>query len=214
MTERSGTNGQVSRTAPILPFTRWQVAASALMSNGSPNSTTRPASSGMSPSRARMVVVLPAPFAPTKPTMLPAGTRKSTRSSTVLLPYVLVKPSARIRSVMVVSFSKGRAEAALQFSLDTPSLVARPALSADVAHCRLLRSDCGRQGRSCLMAATARRLRQRGRACRATLAFRRRRLLLRALRARAGLPRGGGVLRAGALCYRLRRSCLFPAPSR
>ena len=41
-----------------------------------------------------MVVVLPAPFGPSRPTTVPSGTRKSTPSSAVNDPNRLTNPSA------------------------------------------------------------------------------------------------------------------------
>src|SRR5579875_2520349 len=60
---------------------------------GSPRQCTIPASSSVRPNTARIVVVLPAPFGPRKPTICPAGTVKVRWSSAVRVPNLRTRPS-------------------------------------------------------------------------------------------------------------------------
>src|SRR5215831_14680642 len=57
-----------------------------------PPTVAVPASGTISVARTRIVVVLPAPFGPTKPKISPRGTRKSTSSSATWLPNRLWSP--------------------------------------------------------------------------------------------------------------------------
>ena len=59
---------------------------------GTPFQVTEPASRSVSPKMARIVVVLPAPFGPRKPTTCPAGTWKERSARAVTLPYVRPEP--------------------------------------------------------------------------------------------------------------------------
>src|SRR6476620_5705365 len=57
---------------------------------------TSPRVAGVSPTMIRIVVVLPAPFGPRNPVTVPGWQTKSTSSTAVKPPYVLVSPSTLI----------------------------------------------------------------------------------------------------------------------
>ena len=71
-------NGHVSRTKPIRARTRRWTSSEEPLPNGSPNNAMSPASTCCRPKATRMVVVLPAPLAPTNPTISPGATEMLT----------------------------------------------------------------------------------------------------------------------------------------
>ena len=73
--------GHVSRTRPTRERRQRCVSSGASAPQRCPNRCTSPASSLISPSAARIVVVLPAPLAPTKPTIWPGSTASVTSRS-------------------------------------------------------------------------------------------------------------------------------------
>src|SRR5215468_6484013 len=64
---------------------------------------SRPASGLRSPWMHSTVVVFPAPSAPAKPTIAPARTSRSSRSTTTRFPYVLRRPRTVTTSVLAMS---------------------------------------------------------------------------------------------------------------
>ena len=78
-TVSSSGNEQVSNTTPMRCFSSARRFCGAPVTS-SPNSETVPPSGSMRPRTVLMVVVLPAPLEPMKPTTLPAGTLRLTFS--------------------------------------------------------------------------------------------------------------------------------------
>ena len=74
----SSGNEQVSNTTPVRCLASLIALLPACSPTFWPSSSMEPASGYMRPRMALMVVVLPAPFEPMKPTTLPAGTVRST----------------------------------------------------------------------------------------------------------------------------------------
>src|SRR5688572_13516481 len=58
-----------------------------------------------SPSSIRMVVVLPAPLGPSRPKTSPCWIVRSSESTAVKSPYLLVRPRARIAGAAVLDFA-------------------------------------------------------------------------------------------------------------
>ena len=66
-------------------ITLWRTIASVdERDRSSPSNTTRPPRTGLSPEIARSNAVLPAPFAPSTPTIAPVGTSSDTSFSTLM----------------------------------------------------------------------------------------------------------------------------------
>jgi hypothetical protein len=63
---------------------------------GPPSTAALPASGRESPQSIRIVVVLPAPFGPRNPVMVPGWQRNDTSSTTVAAPKRLLRPCASI----------------------------------------------------------------------------------------------------------------------
>src|SRR5262245_10874777 len=63
----------------------------------SPSNSTRPALGEIIPTAIRKLVVLPAPFGPSKPTISPVSTSNDTRSTTRRRPYVFTSSWASSR---------------------------------------------------------------------------------------------------------------------
>jgi len=74
----SSGNEQVSNTTPVSCLASLTALPLACSPTFWPNSSMEPASGYTRPRMALMVVVLPAPFEPMKPTTLPCGTVRST----------------------------------------------------------------------------------------------------------------------------------------
>ena len=81
LTRSSEGNGHASSTTPIRERTARWTRSEASAPNGSPNSLTSPAPMCCKPKATRIIVVLPAPFAPTKPTISPGATARLTSRS-------------------------------------------------------------------------------------------------------------------------------------
>ena len=67
-------------------------SCSACVTGSRPSTRSRPSSGLRSPWMHSTVVVLPAPLAPIRPTISPAGTSRSSPSTTILVPYDLRRP--------------------------------------------------------------------------------------------------------------------------
>src|SRR5829696_5858634 len=73
----------------------------------SPSTRTEPPSARRSPCRHSTVVVLPAPLAPSSPTISPSATSRSTPSTTVRSPYRLRSPRTSTTAVLITASAPG-----------------------------------------------------------------------------------------------------------
>src|SRR6266516_1262043 len=70
----------------------WRLASAGSRHTSTPSTTTVPASGRSSPVTMLRVVVLPAPFGPTRPKKQPCGTSRLSQSTAILGPYALRRP--------------------------------------------------------------------------------------------------------------------------
>lgn len=101
----SAGKGHVSNTTPMRPRNRRCASAGAVAPKGWPNRRTLPLSRCKSPKIARIIVVLPAPFAPTKPTISPGCKAMFTSASAKSSLRRLPAPRTSKRVSMIVSVS-------------------------------------------------------------------------------------------------------------
>src|SRR4051812_5348591 len=87
---------------PIAPRT-----SSGLPSRSCPATWTVPPSAGIRVDRIWTVVVLPAPFGPSREKIVPSGTARSTPSSTTLSPYDLCSPFAAMAKFVMMVLLRG-----------------------------------------------------------------------------------------------------------
>src|SRR2546428_9741530 len=90
-----------------------------------PPMVAEPASAAVSVARMRIVVVLPAPFGPTKPKISPGGTLKSTPWSAARPAYLLCRPWTSITAVSLV----------VQHQVGLPGLTLAHAHAHDSSRC-------------------------------------------------------------------------------